>query len=157
MATSWLSSRHSAVAELGYLVRQIIDTTALLDAVSGPGLGGTVVFCGTVRAGPEDGPVVAIEYSAYNQMAEAECGRIEAEVEERWPAARVALRLRLGRVSIGDASIVIAAAAPHRVDAFEACRYVIDEVKVRVPIWKREFLDDGDSRWRSNAPAAEES
>ena len=155
--TSWPSFRRSAVVEVGYLVRETIDAAALLDAVSDPGLGGTVVFCGTVRAGPEDGPVVAIEYSAYDQMAEVECERIETEVIKRWPGVALALRHRLGRVPVGDASIVIAVAAPHRAEAFDICRYVIDEVKVRLPIWKREFLDDGDVRWRPNAPAITES
>jgi len=145
------------VVDLGYLAQEVIDTTALLDAVAGPLLGGTVLFCGTVRAGPEDGPVIAIEYSAYDQMAESECSRIMAEVEERWPDASVVLRHRLGKVPIGEASIGIAAAAPHRAEAFEICRYIIDEVKVRVPIWKREFLDDGEVRWRSNPPKTVES
>ncbi len=157
MVTSWLSFRHSAVAELGYLVRETINTAALLDAVSGPLLGGAVVFCGTVRAGPDDGPVVAIEYSAYDQMAEAECERIEAEVVERWPGVNVALQHRLGRVAVGEASIVIAVAAPHRAEAFEVCRHMIDEIKVRLPIWKREFLDDGEKRWRANAPTTTDS
>jgi molybdopterin synthase catalytic subunit len=156
MVMSWPSFRRSVVAEVGYLVRERIDTAALLDAVSGPLLGGAVVFCGTVRAGPEDGPVVAIEYSAYDEMAEAECARIEAEVDTGWPGVAVALRHRLGRVPIGEASIVIAVAAPHRAEAFEVCRYLIDEVKVRLPIWKREFLDDGEARWRSNAPTTRE-
>ena len=142
---------------MGYLVRDRIDDANLLEAVSGPGLGGTVVFLGTVRAGPEDGPVVAIEYSAYDQMAEAEFARIEADVQDRWDGVRVAFQHRLGRVPIGEASIVIVAAAPHRNEAFEACRYVIDEAKARVPIWKREFLDDGANRWRSNAPTTTES
>ncbi len=115
-----------------------------------------MTFCGTVRAGPEDGPVVAIEYSAYDQMAESEFSNILSEVSGRWPEASVALRHRLGRVPTGEASIVIAVAAPHRAEAFEVCRHVIDEVKVRVPIWKREFVDDGEGHWRSNEPAKED-
>ena len=142
---------------MGYLVNGNIDTAALLEAVSSSELGGTVLFCGTVRSSPEDGPVVAIEYSAYDQMAEAEFERIEGEVEPRWEGVRVAMQHRLGMVPVGEASIVIAAAAPHRNEAFEACRYVIDEAKARVPIWKREFLDDGENRWRSNAPSTTES
>ncbi len=137
-------------------MRDAIDAGALLDTVSDATLGGTVLFCGTVRAGPDDGPVVAIEYSAYDQMAESEFAEIVAEVSERWPDVAVALQHRLGTVPIGEASIVIAAAAPHRVEAFEVCRFIIDEVKVRVPIWKREFLDDGEARWRSNEPASTE-
>jgi molybdopterin synthase catalytic subunit len=131
--------------------------TALLRTVADPTVGGTVVFCGTVRAAPEDGPVVAIEYSAYDQMAETELSRIVAEVAERWGSASVALQHRLGRVSVGEASIVIAVAAPHRAEAFEVCRYVIDEVKLRVPIWKKEFLDHGEERWRSNESSEAET
>ena len=137
---------------MSYLVRDAIDATALLKSVSNQVLGGTVLFSGTVRAGPEDGPVVAIEYSAYDQMAESEFSRIMTEVTERWPDVAAVLRHRLGTVPIGEASIVIAAASPHRAEAFEVCRYVIDAVKTRVPIWKREFLDDGKARWRCNEP-----
>lgn len=142
---------------MGFLVRSPIDAGALLEAVSGSTLGGTVLFSGTVRAGPDDGPVVAIEYSAYDEMAESEFANVVAEVAERWPNTTVALRHRLGRIPVGESSIVIVAAAPHRAEAFEVCRYVIDEVKVRVPIWKREFLDDGDPRWRSNEPTTTET
>ena len=113
-----------------------------------------MLFCGTVRAAPEDGPVVAIEYSAYDQMAEAEFDRIVAEAAERWPDVAVALKHRLGKVPIGEASVAIAAAAPHRAEAFDVCRFIIDEAKVRVPIWKREFLNDGVARWRSNEPSS---
>lgn len=135
---------------MSYLVSDVIDAGGLIGEVSGNGLGGTVVFLGTVRAAPEDGPVVAIEYSAYEEMAESEFAKVLADTAERWPEVSVALRHRLGSVPVGEASIVIAAAAPHRAEAFDACRFVIDEVKVRVPIWKREFLDDGESRWRSD-------
>ncbi len=109
-----------------------------------------MLFYGTVRAGPDDGPVVAIEYTAYQEMAESECSRVLGEAAERWPEVAVALKHRLGRVPIGESGVVIAAAAPHRGEAFDACRYVIDEVKRRVPIWKRELLADGQQRWRAN-------
>ena len=155
--TSWPFSHHLAVADVGYLVREAIDTASIVDSVSDTAFGGTVLFCGTVRAGLEDGPVVAIEYSAYDEMAEAECLRIETEVAERWPGVAVALRHRLGRVPVGEASIVIAVAAPHRAEAYEVCRFLIDESKERLPIWKREFLDDGEARWRSNAQTESET
>jgi len=150
METSWRFFRLLPVVDMGYLVRESIETTSLLERVSADTSGATVLFCGTVRAGPDDGPVSAIEYSAYEQMAESEFDRIVVEVLDRWPGVRVALEHRLGRVRVGETSIAIAAAAPHRADAFDACRYVIDETKVRVPIWKREFLEDGEARWRSN-------
>jgi molybdopterin synthase catalytic subunit len=79
-------------------------------------------------------------------MAEAECGRIVAEARTRW-SAEVALEHRTGMLEIGDASVAIAAAAPHRDAAFAACRYVIEQVKRRVPIWKREYYADGTVGW----------
>jgi molybdopterin synthase catalytic subunit len=109
-----------------------------------------VLFVGTVRRSEEDGPVRAIHYSAYEEMAEAECAKILAEARDRWPASCCTIRHRLGEVPAGQASIAAAAAAPHRAEAFTACRYVIEEAKKRLPIWKRELMDDGSQRWREN-------
>lgn len=132
---------------MAYLSRGPLPVEALIREVAGPERGGTCVFLGTVRSGPEDGGVTEIEYSAYDAMAEAELERILAEARERWAAARVALRHRVGRVPAGEASIAIAAAAPHRAEAFAACRYVIDEVKRRLPMWKKEYRADGTAEW----------
>lgn len=133
-----------------HLTHSPIDPRALLAEVSDTARGATALFLGTVRRSEEDGPVRAIEYSAYEEMAEAECARILAEAKDRWPSARCAIRHRLGEVPAGEASIAVAAAAPHRADAFTACRYVIEEAKKRLPIWKRELMDDGTRRWREN-------
>ncbi len=130
-----------------YLTRNPIFLAQLLAEASSPACGGTCVFLGTVRSGPEERGVTAIEYSAYEEMVEGELGRIVAEVGERWSGARVALRHRLGVIAAGEASIVIVAAAPHRAQAFEACRYVIEEVKRRVPVWKKELRADGTEVW----------
>jgi molybdopterin synthase catalytic subunit len=130
-----------------YLTRSAIMLDALLAKVQSPECGGTCLFLGTVRNGPEGAGVTEIEYSAYDGMAEAELARIVAEVGERWPQARVALRHRIGRVPAGEASIAIAAAAPHRAEAFAACRHVIEEVKKRLPIWKKEYHVDGTAVW----------
>src|SRR5438094_7582748 len=119
----------------------------LLATVSSPECGGTCVFLGTVRDGPDEHGVTAIEYSAYEEMVEGELGRIVTEVGERWSGARVAVRHRLGLIPVGEASIAIVAAAPHRAHAFEACRYVIEEVKRRVPVWKKELRADGSETW----------
>lgn len=130
-----------------YLTRSPILLDTLLAEVQGPEQGGTCVFLGTVRNGPDEGGVTDIEYSAYDAMAEAEIGRMLAEARDRWPEARVALRHRLGMIPAGAASIGIAAAAPHREEAFAACRYVIEAVKQRLPIWKKEVRVDGTTTW----------
>ncbi len=129
------------------LTREPLLVDALIREVAGPERGGTCVFLGTVRNGSEEGGVTAIEYSAYEPMADAELERILGEARERWPTARAALRHRLGRVPAGEASIAIAAAAPHRAEAFAACRHVIEEVKRRLPIWKKEYRVDGTASW----------
>jgi molybdopterin synthase catalytic subunit len=126
------------------LTQQRIATESLLAEVQGPGRGGTCVFLGTVRS--DDG-VTAIEYSAYEDMAGAEIERILSEAEVGWPEARVTLQHRLGLVPVGEASIAIAAAAPHREAAFAACRFVIEAVKQRLPIWKKELRVDGTATW----------
>jgi len=133
--------------QAGYTTRQPISPGVLLADVASPDCGATCLFLGTVRDGPEDGGVTGIEYSAYEAMAEAELDRIIAATRRQWPAVRVALRHRLGLVPTEEASIGIAAAAPHRADAFAACRYVIEEVKQRLPIWKKELRADGSVLW----------
>lgn len=132
----------------GFVTRAPIDIGALIGIVSDPGRGGTVAFLGSVRRSTEDGPVSAIEYSAYEEMLEAEFGRIVAEAQERWPDAGIAARHRIGEVPTGAPSIAAVAAAPHREAAFEAARYVVEEAKRRLPVWKRERFDDGTTRWR---------
>ncbi len=130
-----------------YLTRDPISPAALLAEVASPGCGGTCLFLGTVRDAPEDGGVTAIEYTAYDAMATAELDRIRAEMVKRWPTARLAIRHRLGLVATEEASIGIAVAAPHRDEAFAACRYVIEEVKRRLPVWKKELRADGTTLW----------
>lgn len=129
------------------LTREPISPAALLAEVADPGCGGTCLFLGTVRDAPEDDGVTSIEYTAYEAMAAAELDRIRAEARQRWPDARLALRHRLGPVATEEASIGIAAAAPHRDAAFAACRYVIEEVKRRLPVWKKELRADGTTLW----------
>jgi molybdopterin synthase catalytic subunit len=137
-----------------YLVRDAIDPGALLALVQSPERGGIACFLGTVRNQHGGRDVLRLEYSAYQPMAEAECGRIVAEAEARWDVA-VALRHRLGTLAIGDTAVAIAAASPHRDDAFLACRYVIEEVKRRVPIWKREVFADGTVEWVGSGAAGQ--
>ena len=126
------------------LTRARISVEALLGQVQSPERGGTCVFLGSVR---NDGDVTAIEYSAYDEMARDEIIRMVAEAEARWPQAKIIVQHRLGLVPVGEASIAIVAAAPHRDAAFAACRYVIEEVKKRLPIWKKELHADGTATW----------
>jgi molybdopterin synthase catalytic subunit len=130
-----------------YITRDALSVERLVAEVAGATLGGTCVFLGTVRDGPDEQGVTAIEYSAYEEMVEAEFGRLLADARGRWPDARIVVRHRLGTIPVGEASIAIVAAAPHRAQAFEACRYVIEEVKRRVPVWKKELRVDGSEVW----------
>src|SRR2546422_8803545 len=130
-----------------YLTRTPISLDSLLTEVAHGDCGGTCVFLGTVRNGPDEQGVTAIEYSAYEEMVEAEFVRLLTDARARWPDARIAVRHRLGTIPVGEASIAIAAAAPHRAQAFAACRDVIEEVKRRVPVWKKELHVDGSEVW----------
>ena len=130
-----------------YLSREPISVDALIAQAATPECGGTCLFLGTVRNGPAESGVAAIEYTAYDDMADAELQRIVADALQRWPSARIALRHRLGHVAVGEPSIAIVTAAPHRAQAFEACRYVIEEVKHRLPVWKKELRADGTEVW----------
>jgi molybdopterin synthase catalytic subunit len=127
-----------------HLTRHPLDVDDLLAEVQGPERGGTCVFTGTVR---NDGDVTGIEYSAYEEMAFGEIERILGEAQAQWRDARVMLQHRLGLIPVGEASIAIAAAAPHRDDAFAACRFVIEQVKKRLPVWKKEHHADGTTAW----------
>ena len=127
-----------------YLIRSPLAVDSLLASVQSPERGGTCVFLGTVRG---DDDVTGIEYSAYDDMAVTEIERILGEAQQRWVNARVTLQHRLGLVAVGEASIGIVAAAPHRDEAFAACRYVIEEVKKRLPVWKKELHADGTTTW----------
>ncbi len=136
-----------------FLTEDALDLPRLVAQVAAPERGGIATFLGLVRNHNRGREVLRLDYSAYGAMAEEECGRIVAEAESRWPV-RVAIAHRLGRVEIGEASVGVAAAAAHRSDAFEACRYVTEELKRRVPIWKREFFADGTEAWVDPTAAA---
>ena len=129
-----------------FLTERTIELAELLAAVQSPERGGIAVFLGLVRNHHAGRAVIRLDYSAYGPMAEAECGRIVAEAASRWDAA-IALEHRIGSLEIGDAAVAIVAASAHRESAFAACRFVIDEVKRRVPVWKREYYADGSVVW----------
>jgi molybdopterin synthase catalytic subunit len=119
---------------------------------SGGGHGAVATFVGIVRDNNLDRRVTHLEYEAYEPMAEKSLARICSEAEGQWPGTRLAVHHRIGRLAIGEASIVIAAASPHRAAAFAACRYVIERVKQIVPIWKHEFFEGGEV-WIEGATA----
>ena len=111
--------------------------------VSRPGAGGIATFVGVVRDESEGRAVTRLDYSAYAAMAKREMQKIADELESEIEGVRVSAIHRIGSLAVGDAAIVCAASAPHRGEAFKACRELIDRIKSRVPIWKREFGPDG--------------
>ena len=122
-----------------------IDVEALYRAVLRDRDGAVVTFHGVVRASSDSGRAVRyLEYEAYPEMAEAQMRAIGAEIKRRWDVDDVAMVHRIGRLEIGEASVVIAVAAPHRGEAFDACEYAIDTLKATVPIWKKEVFADGE-------------
>jgi molybdopterin synthase catalytic subunit len=131
---------------MAFLTRAPIDLAPLVLQVSTDAFGAITTFTGVVRNHHGGRAVDRLEYSAYDAMAEGECARIVAEAEARWPV-RVALQHRVGALAIGDLAVAIAVGSGHRAAAFEACRYLIETVKVRVPIWKKEFYTDGTVEW----------
>ena len=122
-----------------------LDVGGVVARVLGPDAGGIVTFVGTVRDASRGHSIRHLEYEAYPQMAEREMERIADEAAAQWPGVRVAMAHRTGHLAIGEIAVVIAAAAPHRAEAFAAARFAIDTLKQRVPIWKKEVAVDGES------------
>lgn len=129
------------------LRREPIDADALVRAVSRPSHGALILFLGVVREVNEGRDVTGIEYSAYEAMAARELADIAREAESRFAGASVAVEHRLGELALEEASVGIAVGHAHRGPAYDASRWVIDELKRRVPIWKRERYTDGTREW----------
>lgn len=129
------------------LVDRAIDVTALVREVASTSNGATVLFVGTVRDVNDGRPVTGMEYSAYKSMAEREMHDIAREASERFDTPDVVVEHRLGALELGEASVAIVVAHPHRGGAYEASRYVIEQLKRRVPIWKLEHYVDGTREW----------
>jgi molybdopterin synthase catalytic subunit len=125
------------------LVREPIDMAALARHVRAPEDGATVAFDGFVRNQSHDRPTLYLDYEAYESMALAKMREIGVQLHEKYRIHRVAMVHRLGRLEIGETSVFIAVSAPHRAAAFEACRFAIDTLKRTVPIWKKEYFEDG--------------
>ncbi len=125
------------------VVREPIDIAAL--SRTAPEDGALCVFTGVVRNHNDGKPVLYLEYEGYEEMVEAIFEQIVREAKERFSATSVRIVHRLGRMEIGDTSVAVAVASPHRKEAFEACRFAIDGLKHKAPIWKKEFYGDGSS------------
>ena len=120
-----------------------------VDFVSDPAAGGIDVFIGTTRLEirPDGVHLVALDYEAYERMALEQLHDLARRAGERWPIVKLAILHRIGRVDLAQPSIIIAVSTPHRGDAFEACRFIIDTLKKEVAIWKKEIWADGSGTW----------
>ena len=128
---------------MAYVTRDRLDPALLLAEARRDGDGGLTLFVGVVRDNADGRAVTEMEYEAYEPMAERVMAQIEANLAARFPEARLAMRHRIGRLLVGEVAVVVAASAPHREEAFAACRAGIEEIKARVPVWKREWGPDG--------------
>ena len=129
-----------------------LDHAGLANALDSTGIGAVAVFLGLVRDNNRGKRVLYLEYEAYEPLALRGLDLIVEEARERWPDVRLGIHHRIGRMEIGEASVAIAAASPHRANAFSASRYAIERIKQIVPIWKHEYFDGGDV-WIEGATA----
>ncbi|PRY10211.1 molybdopterin synthase subunit MoaE [Pontibacter ummariensis] len=121
-----------------------LDISSCIDWVMTPESGGIDVFIGTVRNATKGKQVLRLEFEAYQQMALSEMRKIAEQAMDKWPVHKLAIHHRTGTLQVGEVPVVIAVSAAHRAAAFEACRYTIDTLKQTVPIWKKEFFEDGE-------------
>ncbi|MCY4399538.1 MAG: molybdenum cofactor biosynthesis protein MoaE [Gemmatimonadetes bacterium] len=134
-----------------------IDSSDVLERVGTPEDGAVALFLGIVRNSNDDRPVAGMEYEGYADMAREQLAVIVTEAAERADSDRVAAVHRLGELAVGEVSVAIAVSAPHRGEAFDAARFVIEEIKTRLPIWKRERYLDGEAEWlEGHLPLARE-
>jgi len=124
-----------------------IDYAALTERVRSHRAGAVCLFLGTVRELTGDRRTAALDYEAYPEMARKKMAELEAEARRRWPILEVALVHRLGHLDLGEVSVAVAVSCPHRHQAFDACRWMIDTLKEVVPIWKKELWADGTEEW----------
>jgi molybdopterin synthase catalytic subunit len=126
-----------------------LDVGAAVAAVAEAGAGAIASFLGTTRAEMNENGrrLVALDYEAYREMAERQMHALADNARRRWPILRMAVLHRIGRVEVGQPSVLIAVSTPHRVESFEACRFLIDELKKETTIWKKEIWEDGSTSW----------
>ncbi len=135
------------------LTQHQIDFASLTESVRSHRAGAVVLFLGTVREFTGEARTAWLEYEAFPEMATAAMQRLEAEVRERFSVIEVAMSHRYGRLSLGDIAVAVAVSSPHRAQAFEAGRWLIDTLKESVPIWKKEHYADGATEWLHPEPA----
>ena len=121
-----------------------LSPEAIIERVRRDTSGAVVTFVGATRSHTSDRKVLYLEYEAYRPMADNKLAEIVQEMRERWPVEGVVIAHRLGRLEIGEISLVVAVSSPHRKDAFEACQHSVDRIKQAVPIWKKEFFEGGE-------------
>ncbi|QSE96005.1 molybdenum cofactor biosynthesis protein MoaE [Fulvivirga lutea] len=133
------------------ITEDTLDINAITNEVIDPACGGIDVFVGTVRNQTKGKEVTHLFFETYESMAISEMNKIASLIKEKWPVQKISIHHRVGRVEIGEVVVVIAVSSPHRKEAFEACQFAIDTLKNTVPIWKKEFLKDGEV-WVSAYP-----
>lgn len=128
-----------------------IDVGAVLASVGSPADGAVLLFLGTVREENEERPVVGMRYDAYREMAEQVLSQIAGEAATRGGSDRMVVVHRIGELAVGEVSVAIAVSTPHRAEAFDAVRFIIEQIKVRLPVWKHEHYADGAVEWLAGA------
>lgn len=136
------------------IVRGILDAPSLVQKVASRSDGAIVTFAGVVRDNNRGKKVVFMEYEAYDGMAVKMMERVEAEIRDTWGLHNVAIHHRVGRLNVGETSVLIIVGAPHRDEAFAACQYAINRLKKIVPIWKKEVYEDGE-HWNESGSMEE--
>jgi molybdopterin synthase catalytic subunit len=129
------------------ITADVLEPADALAFVADPGAGGTCLFLGTVRDHSRAGAVTGLHYESWAELATTRLGEIGGELLERWPVRRAALLHRTGDLAVGEISVIVACSAPHRAEAFEACRHGIERIKEDAPIWKKEELVSGEAHW----------
>lgn len=129
------------------LTSEPIDYHQLTEDVRNDNAGAVVLFLGTVREMTAGRQTVALDYEAFPEMARAKMEQLEAEARDQWPVTEAGIIHRLGHLELGDISVAVAVSCPHRKDAFDAGRFLIDRLKEEVPIWKKENWADGSTEW----------
>jgi molybdopterin synthase catalytic subunit len=125
----------------------VLSVDEALAAVADRAAGGTCVFIGTVRDHSGAGDVTGLRYEAWDELAVTRLHELAGELAQTWPLRRIAILHRTGDLAVGEMSVIVACSAPHRADAFEACRHGIERLKEDVPIWKKESLASGEAHW----------